>query len=164
MSSFLFYVHFPKLDVNIQTPAKRPSPAQRRTDRHTHVFLPVSKRHVAIQPAELEAPKEAVIHQNIQDGCHLAKDENLEHKNQTSKWKKKIKKSRAKPPLEAPIVPQRTAETLKPPFKPPFKQIATLQQFNGKERELGCVDGADMCRSGSPCVLLSSVPAASCPG
>lgn len=116
---FLFYVHFPKVDVNIHIPPKRPSPAQRRTDRHTHVFLPVSKRHVAIQPAELEAPKEAVIHQDIQDGCHLAKDENLEHKNQTSKWeKKKIKKSRAKPPLEAPKVPQRTAETLKPPFKP----------------------------------------------
>lgn len=93
---FLFYVHFPKLDVNIQIPPKRPSPAQRQTDRHTHVFLSVSKRHAAIQPAELEAPKETVIHQNIQDGCHLTKDENLEHKNQTTKWKKK-KSRKAEP-------------------------------------------------------------------
>lgn len=124
---------------------------------HTHIFLSVSKRHAAIQSAVLEAPKKTVIHQNIQYGCHLTEDENLEHKNQTTKWKKKIKKSRAKPTLEALIIKQCTAKTLKPP-----KQIATLQQFNGKERELDCEDDVlvEMCSTFSPYVLFSSVRAA----
>lgn len=76
--------------------------------------------------------------------------------------KKKIKKSRAKPTLEALIIKQCTAKTL----KPPFKQIATLQHFNGKERELDCEDGVlvGMCSTCSPYVLSSSAQAAFYPG
>lgn len=46
---------------------------------NTHVLLPVSVRHAAVQPAVLEASQVAVVHQEVQDGRHLAEDENLEH-------------------------------------------------------------------------------------
>lgn len=49
----------------------------------THVLLPVSVGHAAIQSAVLEASQVAVIHQEVQDGRHLAEDENLEHRGRT---------------------------------------------------------------------------------
>lgn len=49
----------------------------------THIFLSVRVRHAAIQSAVLKAPQITVIHQNIQDGCHLTEDQNLVHNKQT---------------------------------------------------------------------------------
>lgn len=49
----------------------------------THVLLPVSVGHAAVQSAVLEASQVAVIHQDVQDGRHLAEDENLEHRSGT---------------------------------------------------------------------------------
>lgn len=40
----------------------------------THVFVSLSIRHAAVQAAVLEAPQVAVIHENIQDRCHLTED------------------------------------------------------------------------------------------
>lgn len=101
----------------------------------THIFFSVSKRHASIQSAVLKAPQETVIHQNIQDGCHLTEDENLENNRSSN------------------AMHRRASGICNP---------SPNKLFEGKTRELECEDDEALLQL--PYVLFASVQAAFCPG